>query len=112
MEAKDLERFRKKLLQLKEELVKILQNQDDLSSSNDSIDELDQATELIEKMTGFALSSNLRSNMKQVEDALARIEQKKYGQCDNCEKDISPKRLEVLPFTQYCIECQRELEKH
>lgn len=111
MEAKELDKFKKKLLNLKEELIKILKNEDELSSSNDSIDELDQATELIEKMTGFALSSNLRSNMKKVEDALIRIEQKKYGQCENCSKEISPKRLEVLPFTQNCIECQRELEK-
>jgi DnaK suppressor protein len=111
MEAKDLERFRKKLLKLKEELAKILENQDDLSTSNDSIDELDQATELIEKMTGFALSSNLRSNMKEVKDALVRIEQKNYGQCENCEKDIPPKRLEVLPFTKFCIDCQRERER-
>ena len=112
MEAKELEKFKKKLLKLKEELTKILQNEDDLSCSSRSVDELDQATELIERMTGFALSSNLRANMKKVENALIRIEKKKYGQCEDCAKDISPKRLEVLPFTQFCIECQRELEKY
>jgi len=111
MDIKDREKFKKNLLKLKQELSKLLENDDEYTQSNDSIDELDQATELIERMTGFALSSNLRSNMKLVDEALKRIDAGKYGRCENCDKEISLKRLSVLPFTKYCINCQRELEK-
>ena len=112
MDKKELEKFKKKLLKLKSELQKFIELNETYADTDYSIDELDQATNLIEKMTGFAVSSNFRNNIIKVEEALQRIENKKFGKCMNCNKDISLKRLKVLPFTQYCIDCQREFEKY
>ncbi|MCK4835413.1 MAG: TraR/DksA C4-type zinc finger protein [Candidatus Aminicenantes bacterium] len=110
MENKELEKFKKKLLKLKEELKKFIESNEDYSQTDYSTDELDQATELIEKMTGFAVSSNIHHNITEVEEALVRIENNTYGKCVNCNKDIPLKRLQVLPFTKYCVECQKEIE--
>ena len=110
MENNELEKFKKKLLNLKEELKKFIKSNEDYSLSDYSTDELDQATELIEKMTGFAVSSNFHHNITEVEEALLRIENHTYGKCLNCNKDIPLKRLQVLPFTKYCVECQQEIE--
>lgn len=111
MEKKELEKFKKKLEQVKEELQKVIEASEEDIDTGNSIDELDQATELIEQMTGFAVSSNFHHNMIEVDAALKRIENNTFGKCTNCQKEIPLKRLQVLPFTQYCIECQRESEK-
>jgi DnaK suppressor protein len=112
MEKKELEKFKKKLMQVKEELQKVIEANEENNDTGNSVDELDQATELIEKMTGFAVSSNLHHNMIEVEEALKRIESNTFGKCVNCHKEIALKRLQVLPFTKYCIDCQREAEKY
>lgn len=112
MHNKDLERFKKRLLKLKAEILKIIQSHEQEESNTEhSIDEVDQASELMEKMMDFTMSSNFRTNIKKVEEALKRIEKGEFGKCMNCNNEIPIKRLEILPFTQYCIECQKEFEK-
>ena len=45
-----------------------------------------------------------------VDEALKRIDKQEYGKCLSCESPIVIARLEVLPFAQYCVNCQREIE--
>lgn len=47
--------------------------------------------------------------LRQVQDALRRIEQGSYGICHECEEPISPKRLDAVPWARYCVACQEEL---
>lgn len=44
--------------------------------------------------------------LNQVREALRRIDQDTFGICLHCEEDISPKRLNALPWTPLCILCQ------
>ena len=46
----------------------------------------------------------------EVNDALARIEQRMFGVCENCHKPISKERLDALPYARYCIPCARKLQ--
>jgi DnaK suppressor protein len=48
--------------------------------------------------------------LTQVERALARLKQGTYGICEGCQKKIPVSRLNALPFSTTCIECQREME--
>jgi DnaK suppressor protein len=48
--------------------------------------------------------------LRKVDHALARIREKSYGECEECEKPINPDRLEALPWATMCIKCQ-ELEE-
>ncbi len=48
----------------------------------------------------------------QVERALARLKQGTYGVCEGCQKKIPVARLNALPFSTTCIECQREMEMY
>ena len=54
--------------------------------------------------------------LSQIERALARLKQGTYGLCEgggeNCQKKIPVARLNALPYTTYCISCQRELERY
>ncbi len=34
-----------------------------------------------------------------------------FGQCISCGEEINPKRLEAVPWTRFCIECQEKMEK-
>ena len=46
----------------------------------------------------------------QVERSLQRLKQGTYGLCEACQKKIPVARLNALPFTTTCIQCQREME--
>ena len=43
--------------------------------------------------------------------ALEQIEKGEYGICMSCGEEISPRRMEVRPFSRYCIECKTDIEK-
>src|SRR4051794_16440472 len=47
----------------------------------------------------------------QIEHALKRIVQGVYGRCEYCGGKIAEARLNALPYTNSCIECQRENER-
>ena len=50
--------------------------------------------------------------LNQIEWALARIEQGTYGVCEGCSERIPLGRLNALPYSTMCIECQREMESY
>jgi len=50
--------------------------------------------------------------LREIEEALARIEQNDYGVCMECNEAISAKRLQAVPWARYCVTCQEELSGH
>ena len=42
---------------------------------------------------------------------LSRIREGSFGECIHCGKEINAKRLEAVPWTRHCIECQEKLEQ-
>jgi DnaK suppressor protein len=57
------------------------------------------------------LSEAHHRQMQDIDAALARIDSGDYGICASCGEDISPRRMEVRPFSRYCIECKTDIEK-
>ncbi len=49
-------------------------------------------------------------SMRDVDDALKRIDAGSYGLCEECEVLVPPARLEVLPHARFCIACQSKRE--
>jgi len=47
-----------------------------------------------------------------IERAIQRLKQGTYGVCEGCSKKIPVSRLNALPFSTTCIECQREMETY
>ncbi len=47
-----------------------------------------------------------------IENALERIREGTYGQCQGCGEAIPLARLQALPYAVLCINCQQEVEKH
>ena len=50
--------------------------------------------------------------LKQVEAALKKVEDGEYGICEQCGQEILETRLEIMPYTEFCIQCLSEIEKH
>jgi RNA polymerase-binding protein DksA len=46
----------------------------------------------------------LRSNLRDVEHALGKIEAGTYGTCERCGRPIAVERLEALPWAVLCID--------
>jgi len=110
MKNEQIAKIRKRLISLRDEIRKVIDWPDASEGGNGAKDEIDQANELIEKEMGFVMSNNMMANLKEVEEALDRIEKNRYGKCLHCGEEISLKRLEVLPFARYCVPCQEKME--
>src|SRR5947209_14179168 len=50
--------------------------------------------------------------LSQIERALARIKQGTYGLCEYCQARIPVARLNALPYSTTCVNCQREMENY
>jgi DnaK suppressor protein len=47
--------------------------------------------------------------LREIADALHRIEHENYGVCMECEDPISIKRLDAVPWARYCVACQESI---
>jgi DnaK suppressor protein len=74
-------------------------------------DPIDTVTSTEVKAGAFELSSRQRETLKQVDDALLRLEQGTYGKCIECGRPIEESRLEAVPWTPYCLEHQQEHDR-
>jgi RNA polymerase-binding protein DksA len=68
-------------------------------------------TDNFERETALNIATNESERLRDVTDALKRIEAGTYGVCEGCEEPILKKRLEVFPSARYCVKCQAKLEK-
>lgn len=56
------------------------------------------------------LETQLKRDLKEIEQALKKIKKGTYGKCENCGRRIDEKRLAAKPQAIYCLVCERELE--
>jgi len=56
----------------------------------------------------ISVVETLRSNLKDVERALERIDASTYGVCERCGRPIDPDRLDARPWAPLCIDCQQK----
>jgi DnaK suppressor protein len=111
-----VEKFRKRLLEERARVEQQLHRVEALDSSIDQKDELgepsgydqhpaDVATNTFERERDQAIEESMRDELKQIDEALEKIEAGTYGICERCHKPIAPARLEALPYATLCIDC-------
>jgi RNA polymerase-binding protein DksA len=71
----------------------------------------DLATDTYDREFSLGLISNEHKILYEIDDALKRIEEGRYGVCEGCSKPIPKSRLKVIPYTRLCLKCQSEKEK-
>jgi RNA polymerase-binding transcription factor DksA len=67
----------------------------------------DDATDTLEVEKDLALEHHLKGLLRDVEAALQRVAEGRYGRCEECGQAINPERLAVLPATRYCLACSQ-----
>ena len=120
MDKKKLEHYKKILTSLKEKVshdVKNMAHNTD-NQGNESSDVsghvlhiADVATDMYDKEFNLGLASHDRKLLQRIDDALLRIEKGTYGICLGSGKAISQARLDAIPYAEYCLEYQEELDK-
>jgi DnaK suppressor protein len=60
----------------------------------------------------FQQTSQRRTELLLIEQALQRIGNGSFGVCEACGDDIQIRRLEALPWTRYCLKCQEGVEQN
>ena len=79
--------------------------------ADDRYDEIDQATTDMEQSMRMRLRNREILYIKKVDDALTRIEEGSFGECDECGEDIELRRLEARPTATLCVGCKEEQER-
>jgi len=74
-------------------------------------DVIDAAVSSAHDHVAVQLLSSEQRELAQINAALQRIEEGKYGICQKCKGEIHPVRLRAMPFATLCINCQVEEEK-
>ncbi len=114
MDKKRKDYYKKKLEAKKEDLMRHIAAEEAAGREADedtSKDIGDQATNSYTKEFLFSQSDSERVQLQLVEDAIARLQNGGFGECEACGEPLQQKRLEAVPWTRHCIECQEKQEQ-
>ena len=110
-----LEAFRKKiagdLAHLEKDTLNLSQRDASGDLSGYSLHMADIATDNFDREFNLGLASNEQQTLNQIDEALRKMDEGRYGICETCDKVISQKRLVAVPYARFCIKCQSEEEK-
>jgi len=111
MSELNLEEIKVNLIAERENLIEKLKDNDLSVDDSETPDPVDLAVRNYSKNVMLAVSENESRQLVLIDEALLRIEDGEYGFCQNCEKEIKPKRLAAIPWARYCLDCQELLEQ-
>ncbi|MCX5649565.1 MAG: TraR/DksA C4-type zinc finger protein [Planctomycetota bacterium] len=122
MRAKELEQFKQLLLEKRRLLVgdvnsleraALKQNRQDASGDLSKMpqDMADIGSDNYEQEFTMGLIETEQSTLREIDEALERIESRQYGKCLACGRPIAKARLKAKPHATLCIECRRQEEK-
>jgi len=107
-------RLHKTLVTRRAEILKKLD--DDMHDLAGGVPGSGDAADVAFETAGDEMASHLAEldsrELEQIERALVRLKQGTYGVCESCSQKIPVGRLNALPYSTLCIECQREMERY
>lgn len=114
MRKKEIERFKKILLERKSAIIDTAEAAREGAMVVEQAD-LPDEVDLASSETGQTLNLRLRDRelilLKKIDKTLTKIDDGEFGVCERCGEDIGLKRLEARPVAELCIRCKEELEK-
>jgi len=114
MEKKTRDQFRELLLETRKRLSGDYEKAKEASSEEFGMempDVNDEATRTISRRIIMSIGDKSLETLQQIEDALERMDRGEYGVCEECGANIPVGRLELLPYTAFCVQCQEDIEK-
>jgi DnaK suppressor protein len=110
-----LDEMKAMLLRMKEdtlkEISKAMKSGTDSQTGEPSGDIYDQASSERDRELGLLLGDREREKLRNIDEALLKIDEGEYGICEECEEEIPIGRLRVMPFARYCVKCKADIEK-
>ena len=103
----DLERLRRELALVEAEMDELISD----SGEGAGDDQADSGTKTFEREHEMSLVINARDMVLQTERALERIDNKTYGNCEECGSPIGKARLQVFPRATLCMICKQKEER-
>ncbi|CAM0117799.1 TraR/DksA family transcriptional regulator [Rhabdochlamydiaceae symbiont of Dictyostelium giganteum] len=112
----EIEKFRKKLLELKAQFSQIVHNvNQEVKTSDDSKGysqhQADEGTDDFYRNVSLQVSDEEYKIIRQIDRALEKIDENTYGICDISEEEIPLPRLEAIPYATMTVKSQEMLEK-
>lgn len=109
-----LKAYREKLQTQRQEIMDMYEH--DLRVGKTKSDEgaedlVDRANSAYNREFMLSLSGSEREILKEIEDALQRLDSDEFGNCAACEEKIPIRRLQAVPWARYCIDCQELVEQ-
>jgi DnaK suppressor protein len=114
MDTKKLRTFRDKLINKKHEILVAYNKNKTYGKEADeegAQDIADKAANSYTKEFLFSLSNSERDMLNLVDEALGRIDGRRYGVCVVCDDEMDKKRLEAIPWAKHCLACQEKQEQ-
>lgn len=103
------------LLTLREETLaeisRTVKNDVEKTGGEPSGDIYDQASSERDRELLLLLGDRERDKVRQIDEALLKLEDGEYGICEECEEEIPLGRLRVLPFARLCVKCKADMER-
>lgn len=106
-----LERLRKRLIEQRDQLRRTLAGELGGSAGNNDGDEGDAATSHAADELDTRLAAHMSTELAQIEVALRKFKDGRFGICEMTGAPIPIARLEALPYTLYTVEAQRLIEE-
>lgn len=111
-------RLRRLLVEKRKEILKEIKNDTSRYIKGESKQLVDTAlddgdwsiVDLAEDINLKHLSSH-RDDLQKLDEAIRKLNEGTYGICEDCGDEISEKRLNILPYAIYCIDCKEKREK-
>ena len=111
-----LGQYRRQLVEILQKLgVKIEHMEDSVlrADSDPSPDEADEfSSDNYHQEFQLGLIENEGEILREIQDAVERVDAGTFGVCENCQKEIPSRRLEVLPYARHCVTCQLDIEEN
>lgn len=113
MRKSDLTRFKKLFENRIREYSKSMKvlREDFVVNDEEKMDEVDHAAADMEASVQVRLRNRDVMNLNELRQALSRIEEGSFGECESCSEDIEVRRLEARPTAVLCVSCQEEEER-
>ncbi len=120
LDDKKLDFYKKLLLKMKGQILGDIksmatENDGDQSDKGDvsghAMHMADVATDMYDREFNLSLASNDRELLQKIDSALNRIEKGTYGFCLKSNKRIPEQRLKAIPYAEYSLEVQEELDR-
>lgn len=110
MKESQRNRFRSRLLDIRERLTSAIDRMSEtvLTDAQPAEEHDRQVSETSE--TELVLEHNEEAIRRQVMMALECLDRGEYGICQECGESIGLERLEVVPYTPYCVGCEQQVE--